>query len=87
MENFDWQSLQSKYSDILELFKEEYPRKQRFVVRHFEFASFHLSLDPKFAKSVGSNEIHFSRGCGSKKEAVSLFGFTGFVSSYKKICV
>ena len=45
----------------------------------FWICKFSFKPGPKFAKSVGSKEIHFSRGCGFKKEAVSLFGFTGFV--------
>ena len=46
MENaLDWQSLQCKYSDRMELFKEQYPSKRKVLVRCLKFASSHLSLD------------------------------------------
>ena len=46
MENvLDWQSLQWKYSDKLELFKEQYPSKRKVLVLCLKCASSHLSLD------------------------------------------
>ena len=46
MENvLDWQSLQCKYSDKMELFKEQYPSKRKVLVRRLKFATSHLSLD------------------------------------------